>query len=290
MKTFKVPFAFDEYRNIVDIHSAVKGKAYYCNCGSEVKLRGGDVVSDHFYHTSEVQCSLESAIHKAYKSVFYSLKKIKLPYPVNNTDVLVFDKVELEKQINDYRPDAIGYIGEEKYLIEFAKTSFIDKRKEQKIKRSNLFCIEIEIDETVISIADITDHLINQKYFKRNIHIPEYKGIVELRSKFTVAYNKIKNKLEETKRLLLNKTSELDNLKEELNNLYFLKKRLNETEILLNDKTKELDYISNELKNLFLFYTADSRTGVKLYKKYLGDGKEIIASQSDKVLNIKFNL
>jgi len=258
-KTFKIPFAFDKDGNIIDIHNAIKGKVYYCNCGSEVRLRGGDIVTDHFYHIGDVQCNLESAIHKAYKSVFYSLKKIKLPYLVDGADILIFDRVELEKQIDDYIPDAIGYIGEKKYLIEFAKTSYITERKEQKIKKSNLFCIEVDIIKTVQSLAEIEYHLVNDTGYKNIIHVPQYKEMKELRDKYTIEYRKLQNEKREIERLLHNKTMELDDIKE-------------------------------VLKDMCLFYQIDCKNGAKLYKKDLGDGKDIIGFQKNKVFNIKFNL
>ena len=37
-KTFKIPFAFDENNNVVDIESAEKGIIYTCNCGSDVLI------------------------------------------------------------------------------------------------------------------------------------------------------------------------------------------------------------------------------------------------------------
>ena len=259
IKTYKIPFAFDKDNNVVDIHNAVKGIIYYCNCGAEVKLRGGEIKSDHFYHITESQCSLESSIHKAYKSVFYSLKKIKLPYLINDTDLLIFDRVELEKQIDDYIPDAIGYIGDKKYLIEFAKTSYIGERKEQKTKKSNLFCIEIDIIKTVQSLAEIEYHLVNDTGYKDIIHVPEYKEMQELRSKFTTGYRKLQEENKENKRLLQRLTIERDNLQD-------------------------------ELKDLCLFYITDCKNGAKLYKKDLGNGKDIVGFQKNKVLNIKFNL
>ena len=47
MKAFKIPFGFDEHGNAVDVHNAEKGLIYFCSCGAEIKLRGGEVVSDH---------------------------------------------------------------------------------------------------------------------------------------------------------------------------------------------------------------------------------------------------
>lgn len=190
-KTYKIPFAYNEQGQVIDISSAVKGQEYKCSCGSVVKLRGGDVISNHFYHINEVGCSLESAIHKAYKDVFKRIKSIKLPYKVFGEDVLTFDRVELEKKVRDFIPDAIGYKDGTKYLVEFAKTSYIGERKKNKIKKANLFCIEIDINKDVKTIEDIEDSIMESAY-REVIHRPEYKDDRELRGKFVKAYNKLK--------------------------------------------------------------------------------------------------
>lgn len=272
-KTFKIPFAFDDNNNVVDIESAEKGVIYKCNCGSDVKLRGGEIVSDHFYHINESNCSLESAIHKAYKSVFQRVKKVKLPpYTINgDAEILIFDKVELEKKIDDYIPDAIGYIGEKRYLIEFAKSSYIGERKEKKIKKSNLFCLEIDIIKTINSISEIEKHLIVEEYYKHIIHNPEPKEMKELREKFKQEYIKLK----------IEHISEIKLLQDKI---YDLKDKVYDLE-------KELE-IFNEIKeDCGLFYKTDCRNGAKMYKRKLdGFNQEIVAFQKNGVINVKFNI
>lgn len=262
MKTFKIPFAFDKEGKLFDVKSAKKGVVYYCNCGADVKLRGGDIMSDHFYHVSESECSLESSIHKAYKSVFSCIKTIKLPYDINGLNTLTFDKIELEKQIDDYIPDAIGYIGEDKYLIEFAKTSYIGDRKKEKIVKSNLFCIEVSIIKTVACTDDIENHLKNEKYYKDVIHIPEYQEMKELREKFKSEYLKLKAK-------------HRDEIKEVYDKLH---EKYHELEDL-----KEKEYL---FKDFGLFYKADCKNGAKMYKHDLGNGKSITGFLKNNVFSI----
>ena len=263
-KTFKVPFAFDSNNNIVDIDSAEKGIVYNCSCGSDVKLRGGNFISDHFYHIDESQCSLESAIHKAYKAVFEKLKKIKLPYTVNGNDLLIFDRVELEKKIDDYIPDAIGYIGDERYLIEFAKSSYIGKRKEDKIKKSNLFCLEVDIIKTIGSLIEIENHLVSDKGYKHLIHVPEYKEMKLLRAKFEQEYKRLKDDLESEIAILERKVDKLES------NLS----------------------VFNEINNdCGLFFVRHCKNGAKMYhRKLSGFGQEVVAFQNGKVINVKFNI
>lgn len=262
-KEFKIPFAFNNENNVVDINSAKKGVIYKCSCGSDIKLRGGEIISNHFYHINESACSLESSIHKAYKSVFENIKQIKLPYPVNGSDVIKFDKVELEKKIDDYIPDAIGYIGKTQYLIEFAKSSYIGVRKEKKIKKSNLFCIEVDIIKTIKSIDEIEKHIIYDKSYKHIIHIPEYKEMKDLREKFVIGYNKLKT--------------------EHKNELNLLNSKINTLENELN--------IFNEIKmDCSLFYKTNCKNGATMYVRELkAHGQKIVAFHKNGVINVKFD-
>ncbi len=260
MKQFKVPFAFDSMDNVVDISIAKKGESYKCTCGSEVKLRGGDIISDHFYHVTESDCSLESSIHKAYKSVFLKSKKIRLPYIVNGSEFIEFERVELEKKIDDYIPDAIGYIGDKMYLIEFAKTSYIGERKRNKILKSNLFCLEVDIIKTVESVSDIEEHLTKKQHHKHIIHIPDYQEMIELKEKFAVAYRSVKREMIDIRNELTQKTQELDNLKDILDNLR-------------------------------LFYKAECNNGAILFERKLDYGKgKVVAFVQEKYMNIKFHI
>lgn len=185
MNEFKIPFAYHNGQ-CIDVSTALKGVTYQCTCGADVKLRGGEKVRHHFYHVNNETCSYESIIHKAYKEVFAQLKKIQLPYQINGQKYWQFDRVELEKKLHDFIPDAIGYIGDEMYIIEFAKTSFIDKKKLAKIKTANVMSIEIRAINCE-SLQDISKHLLSNNH-REIMHIPEYEEMKVMRKKFASAY------------------------------------------------------------------------------------------------------
>jgi hypothetical protein len=273
-KTFKIPFAFTPSGEVMDIENAVKGETYLCSCGADVKLRGGEIISNHFYHLNESECSLESSIHKAYKAVFLNTKQIKLPHDVNGSDVLTFDRVELERKIDDYVPDAIGYIGDKMYLIEFAKTSYIGVRKEKKIKKSNLFCLEVSIVDTINTIKAIEEHLTQQSFYKEVIHIPEYEEMREMREKFKVAYRE----LQEANR---NLKWEISSLKQDVNSWKHKYEQMRD-EGLAGGLYKGI--------NFPMFFKRDCKNGAKLYKRELQNGSEIIGFEKNGVFNIKFDI
>lgn len=191
MNTFKIPFAFDIDGKAFDYKSAVKGVDYFCQCGETVRIRGGEQIRNHFYHINETECNNESIIHKAYKSVFLEEKRIKTPSCdmgidgfgfMKSTD-LIFDSIDLEKYIFDFKPDAIGYKDGNMYLIEFAKTHYVGVIKQNKIREVNLFCIEVSIRPTIKTISEIRQHIIGVEYYKKIIHIPTFPEFEEFKDK-----------------------------------------------------------------------------------------------------------
>lgn len=212
-KTYRVPFAYDAEGNMVDYISAVKGVHYKCECGKKVSLRGGDKVSPHLYHIEPTECNGESLIHKAYKNAFERVKAVKLPYVVNGSDSLEFDRIEIEKKFQDIIPDAIGYIGDVPYFIEFAHTSFIKERKLNKIKQANVFCLEISICTSYDRLDQIKDHIKKLTTYKEIVHVPEYKEMIELREKFIIEWKGLKKEnhlLSQENQLLKSKIDEIN--------------------------------------------------------------------------------
>ena len=157
-----VPFAYDENGKVFGPDTAEKGKDYRCQCGSAVRLRGGDKVRDHFYHIEDTRCSGgETIIHKAYKQVFAEVRALRTKYGLHQ-----YHDIDIEKRINAVNghiiADAIGYIDETAHIIEFGKSNLIDDKKLKVLKQINLTTIEILIDRKVKTIEEIREHLVDQ--------------------------------------------------------------------------------------------------------------------------------
>ena len=157
-----VPFAYDEDGKVYGPDTAEKGKDYRCQCGSAVRLRGGDKVRDHFYHIEDTRCSGgETIIHKAYKQVFAEVRALRTKYGLHQ-----YHDIDIEKRINAVNghiiADAIGYIDETAHIIEFGKSNLIDDKKLKVLKQINLTTIEILIDRKVKTIEEIREHLVDQ--------------------------------------------------------------------------------------------------------------------------------
>lgn len=195
---FKVPYAIDKNNNIIKIKNAIPKEIYYCNCGSELVVKNGEIYSKHFSHKNSGGCTQESWVHKEFKNILFKNKKLLYYDNILNKDVLLeFDKVILEKNINDFRPDAIGLIGNKEYIIEFRYTHKVDVKKTNKIKLSNLFAIEIytySFDYETDNISHLLENTIRNKKVINNPYIDFNKVISNYKENYNKQLKNISNK------------------------------------------------------------------------------------------------
>ena len=65
----------------------------------------------------------------------------------------LFENVELERQLDDIRPDIVAYIKSEPMIIEIAVTSFVGSGKKEKIRNLGLPGVEINLGSVNYSIT-----------------------------------------------------------------------------------------------------------------------------------------
>lgn len=172
---FKVPYGIDSNNNIVKIAKANPKQIYYCNCGSELIVKNGNIYSKHFAHKNSENCTPESWIHKECKNILLENKKIKYFDNIKNrTITLIFDEVILEKSINDFIPDAIGLIGDKQYIIEFRYTHKVNENKLKKIKLANVWAIEFYTYYFPLEREGILDYLTNKIDNREVIYDPYF--------------------------------------------------------------------------------------------------------------------
>jgi len=108
----------------------------------------------------EVEPHPETAIHLLAKEVFKEHKTLVIPKLEYKMEVLAnskevkFDRAIIEDKtlLSEYsfKPDAVGKIEKDgivkKLLIEFKKTHAVDQEKSGKIERSNISCVEIDLN------------------------------------------------------------------------------------------------------------------------------------------------
>jgi ssDNA-binding Zn-finger/Zn-ribbon topoisomerase 1 len=182
----KLPFGLQDGK-LVDISSVDSGLGCNCvcpSCGQRLVAKKGDFNQHHFAHHDRVECegAVETALHIYAKNILEKHKRIVLP-PVylNNSDRLIFpptevafDKVVLEKRLNNIIPDIIVFIRGKPLLIEIAVTHFVDKFKESKILALGYSAIEINVKSLfntayhkVFGYRDFEKLLIEETNFKR---------------------------------------------------------------------------------------------------------------------------
>ena len=254
MTTNKIPFAIREGR-LIDVTQADKKIDYSCpDCSSVLRKRGGDIVTDHFYHYTPSECTGESVIHKAYKQALLECKKLCYRDYQGSIRILKFDRVELEKGFNggSIIVDAVGYINNIMHFVEFANTHYIDNRKRKKIEKSNIFCIEISIPRDIKTFDKIKHFLSDNAYNRDVIHNPKSATIVSENDELK---KKIKSYIDDISKY---KTT----LKKCRHDLIELNKSYDESEADVEHLERMLDYhqkmyksVNHQNKNLKEFVT-----------------------------------
>jgi hypothetical protein len=171
LSTLKLPYGLRKVKNgeilvhISDIHPNESGLKCNCtcpNCGSvlQAKLpRNNSDFTPRFAHhnADECQYATETAIHMKAKEIIEEEMKILLPEviacyrnyceTVSEEVKISFDKVILEKRVNNIIPDIIAFKGEKMLMIEIACTHAIDEMKNDKIKALDISTLEIDLSD-----------------------------------------------------------------------------------------------------------------------------------------------
>jgi len=172
-------------REIVNISEVQNGLACNCTClkcGQPLVAKNNDknIKIKHFAHINEKECkgAFETTIHKVAKQIIYNKGKIVTPtlhYKneiIQDVKEIVFDTIlseDLHKTTMGskcdkslIKPDLIGIYKHQKLLIEIAVTHKTDEEKLQKIIRSKISAIEIDLSNlSQFSFEDIEREIFN---------------------------------------------------------------------------------------------------------------------------------
>lgn len=100
----------------------------------------------------------------------------------------MLDRIEEEKQLDDIRPDLIGYTWDTQVLIEVAYSSFVDNEKLAKLEARNLLALEIdlrEFDPENFDLATTKEAILNGVDLKRWLFFPEPVSVIAQKPAFT---------------------------------------------------------------------------------------------------------
>ena len=154
--------AYDSSGVLRVIQEAEYGEKYTCRiCGSVVTpVHPGPYDANkkcfrqpHFRHGKGADCLAtgEKRLHLLAKEILEEVQMIMLP-PLSkgeNGQLLHFDRVDKEDTDAEtkLRPDCTCYYGDKVMWVEFKRTHQVDTKKAEKIRKREVDCIEIDLNE-----------------------------------------------------------------------------------------------------------------------------------------------
>lgn len=167
----KIPFGLKD-GILVEVSKVASGRGCGCVCPAchrRLQANKGKIKAHHFSHdpdedSSTCELAFETAIHLMAKQILAEQRGANFPEltitvmqsdangKVHEEQGLVegkafksFDRVELEKRLDNIRPDIIAYEGDKPFLIEIAVTNASDRGKINLIRGKSLAAIEIDL-------------------------------------------------------------------------------------------------------------------------------------------------
>ena len=134
---------------VVHISQVDRGVACQCicdQCGAPLIAKKGSILVHHFAHeNSECQGNQETLLHLKAKEIIEESKRLVVKGSKGN-EVVVFDRVEVEKQVGSYRVDALGFKNGRECIVEIKVTHSCSREKVQYFIDKKLAAVEITID------------------------------------------------------------------------------------------------------------------------------------------------
>ncbi len=153
----KLPFGLQN-EQLVDISSVDGGLACNCICPccrKQLIAKKGRIKEHHFAHYNSEECkgAIETALHIYAKDILENQKRIILPpvYLPNSNKLLFpsievyFDKVLLEKRIDNIIPDLVVFIKGKPLIIEVIVTHRVNRVKAIKIAELGYSAIAVYV-------------------------------------------------------------------------------------------------------------------------------------------------
>jgi len=191
--------------NVVHVDEVEGGLSCGClcpQCNKPLMARQGDIREHHFAHASGQECheAYETAIHLMCKEILSRAKTFRLPDPDPFSTKPVYmniDTVEVEKTIEDIRPDIIAYDNGVPLIIEIYVWHRTDREKTARIQSLGYKAVEvtlkefldssnkrpdINLEERLIHAADNRRWLINEPPPEIKIYEPKPTEQIERRT------------------------------------------------------------------------------------------------------------
>ncbi len=175
------PFAKNKHGELIIISEAKRSVKYFCwGCGKPMIPKMGKIRIHHFAHKPGhdiTNCSLESALHNAYKTMLYNRIKANLLTDTKSELLIEWNcsqcldthrgnllkkvaNVEIEKNVGQYRPDLSLYRKDDTVhaVIEIIATHEIEEYTRQYYSDNKIAIVEFK--PTLEDLAKIYDEIL----------------------------------------------------------------------------------------------------------------------------------
>lgn len=214
----KLPFGIKDGK-LVEVSQVARGLDCGCvcpACGYRLIARKGDRTVHHFAHHKSAECigAFETALHIAAKDILERHKKIRIPAvqayigvgygePIQlySEQTIQFDKVFLEKRLDDIVPDIVVEVSGKPLLIEIGVTHLIGKEKKKKLEHLNISTLEIDLSKLDRQItlteleAILIDGIENKQWIHNSKHLAFRKAIEHLGKKHGAEFRVVNRQL-----------------------------------------------------------------------------------------------
>lgn len=164
----KIPFGLKDGK-LVHISQVDNGLNCGCvcpNCNAPLEANQGHLRSYFSHAPGYSQCTgaEESTMHLMAKEVMSDSRCICLPPGGPMDGIVNFDKVEVEIRDDEssFRPDCIGYCGNDSIWIEFKYTHSVSSAKQQYIVEKGIYCIEVDISKCKLDYTEMESFITKQ--------------------------------------------------------------------------------------------------------------------------------
>lgn len=220
----KIPFGVKSgvLVSVAEVDSGLSCGCVCPACGRALQARKGHKVAHYFAHnpsddSSDCETALETAIHLMAKQILSEAKAIFLPKlsirelqhdfdqkPHRLTEVVTeergvtFDWIDVERQLDDIRPDLIGYVDGKPLVIEIYVAHKCDREKVRKLRERGLFAIEVDLSKLRYTVTreELVKLLLSGGENKKWLSHPEAPATKRrLRSSLTQKVNSINEEI-----------------------------------------------------------------------------------------------
>ena len=179
----KLTYALNPSGKMVHIDCVERGLSCNCRCPkcyeplvAKKGHEGGRKAQ--FAHQIDNNChgSYMTALHKYAEQIIEEEKNVMAPaYKEICKQKLTFEHVEVEQRVErkDLQPDLVGITADGlRWFIEIRNTHEVDETKKEKLKESNITCLEIDVHEQ--SLDNLKSFLLESVESREWINNPNY--------------------------------------------------------------------------------------------------------------------